>query len=477
MENPEQEQPGLASTNETGTQDTPPQKSLCEMPPEVLMHIALALPCREFARMLQTSRYIHDTINTHWIWHKRFTTRFGQTILQPLVRSRTPTPPPDSTRSSQVLNTSTGNENPPGGPSAPSSPTTENTHDIHTEQGEEACEAMKPAISKGKNRKVDLRKTTEVSKEELVSLYKKYSRMILPAEDMDIVHMGDRYWKMIEYPSSHFGKLAELRSVWWMDVAVVFRGVPPGRYRIQWRLSVTSDAPVVNSEFRAVLFDKDENASTTSTIPEAIMFKPRTVQEFTEQTDSKVAKADRKPFRNLFKGFATLELPADLVVDEDYQNVFVQIRNHEGWKSGLYIDYVRLVDLDDPVRSKDRIALRTEDSGCNVDEPVNDEGEEYYPSSSNSWLGNALGVRPNLTNNDSGSSRRPGGARSRAFRHVARLSDASATSLSPTTSAPSSPHLSATKTGNNNDNQPSPGSWYKLFAFLVIYCMYISWTQ
>lgn len=60
------------------------------------------------------------------------------------------------------------------------------------------------------------------------------------------------------------------------------------------------------------------------------MFKPRTVQEFTEQTDSKVTKADRKPFRNLFRGFTTLELPADLVIDEDYQNVYVQIRNHEG---------------------------------------------------------------------------------------------------------------------------------------------------
>ncbi|KAG0038374.1 hypothetical protein BGZ82_000332 [Podila clonocystis] len=432
--------------------------SLCEMPPEVLMHIALALPCREFARMLQTSRLIHDTINTHWIWHKRFTTRFGQTILEPLVRSRTPSPPPDSPMpgvSSPTPDNSTGNENLPSSPSTLSSPTTENAHNIHSEGGDEG-EAMKPAINKGKHRKVDLRKTTEVSKEDLVSLYKKYSRIILPAEDMDIVHMGDRYWKMIEHPSSHFGKLAELRSVWWMDVAVVFHGVPPGRYRIQWRLSVTSDAPVVNSEFRAVLFDKDENASSTSHLPEAIMFRPRTVQEFTEQTDSKVAKADRKPFRNLFRGFATLELPADLVIDEDYQNVFVQIRNHEGWKSGLYIDYVRLVDLDDPVRCKDRIASRNEDRGY-VDETVNDEGEEYYPSSSNSWLGNALGFHPNLKNNNSGPSRLPRGARSRAFRHVARLSDASAASVSPTSSAPSSPHLSATNPGTSV-NQLNPGS-------------------
>ncbi|KAF8953727.1 hypothetical protein BGZ52_004560 [Haplosporangium bisporale] len=466
MESTEQQQRGLASASETNPQASTP-KSLCEMPPDVLMHIALALPCREFARMLQTSRYIHDTINTHWIWHQRFTTRFGQTVLEPLVYSRTPTPPPLDN------STLTGDEHVPSPSSIPSSPTTENPH-IHTEGGQ-ASEAMKPAV-KGRHRKVDLRKTTEVSKDDLVALYEKYARVILPAEDMDICHMGDRYWKMIEHRSSLFGKLAELRSVWWMDVAAVFHGVPPGRYRIQWRLSVTSDAPVVNSEFRVVLFDKDESTSNISTHPEAIMFKPRTVQEFTEQTDSKVTKADRKPFRNLFRGFTTLELPADLVIDEDFQNVYVQIRNHEGWKSGLYIDYVRLVDLDDPVRSKDRISSRTEDTGFNVDEPVNDEGEEYYPSS-NSWLGNALGVHLNITNNNRGPSRLPGGARSRAFRHVARLSDASAVSLSPTASAPSSPHLSATNPGNNNNNQPSPGSWYKLFAFLVIYCVYVFWTQ
>ncbi len=82
--------------------------------------------------------------------------------------------------------------------------------------------------------------------------------MTLPAEDMAICHMGDRYWIMIDSASSSYGKLAELRSVWWMDVVAVFYGVPPGRYKVQWRVKVTSDAPVVNSEFKAILFDKHE---------------------------------------------------------------------------------------------------------------------------------------------------------------------------------------------------------------------------
>ena len=184
MENTEQQQPGLASTSETNPQASTP-KSLCEMPPEVLMHIALALPCREFARMLQTSRYIHDTINTHWIWHMRFTTRFGQTILESFVYSRPPTPPPLDTPQSGISSpqhpTSTpmlDNSTPIGDEhlsSVPSSPTTENPQ-IDTEDGG-ASEAMKPAI-KGKHRKVDLRKTTEVSKEDLITLFKKYSKFL-----------------------------------------------------------------------------------------------------------------------------------------------------------------------------------------------------------------------------------------------------------------------------------------------------------
>ena len=90
-----------------------------------------------------------------------------------------------------------------------------------------------------------------------------------------------------------------------------------------WFLGIVSHIPC------SLLF-MGQSTSNISAHPEAIMFKPRTVQEFTEQTDSKVTKADRKPFRNLFRGFTTLELPADLVIDEDYQNVYVQIRNHEG---------------------------------------------------------------------------------------------------------------------------------------------------
>jgi hypothetical protein len=86
--------------------------------------------------------------------------------------------------------------------------------------------------------------------------------MTLPAEDMLICHMGDRYWRMIDSENSKFGRLAQLQSVWWMDVIAIFKGVPPGRYKVQWRLKVTSDAPIINTDFKATLFGKDEVSVT-----------------------------------------------------------------------------------------------------------------------------------------------------------------------------------------------------------------------
>ncbi|KAF9960317.1 hypothetical protein BGZ70_008640 [Mortierella alpina] len=550
-----------ASQGSPDALDTIPSrpKTLCEMPEEVLMHIGLALPCREFGRFLQTNRQIHDCLDTHYVWHQRFTTRFGQPILQSRLRpafqtsdhssspqSSAPPSPRFPTNTSQdnlssnnsaaSLGSAEGNSgdqrlssyfshhqqhnnhhnnqdpqhassshsgaSSPYGFSRSSSP----TPDVHgvdrvalpsgggssgssssdDEQDDEA--AKRPAKAKGKGRKIDLRKTTKASKELLIELYRHYSRMTLPAEDMAICHMGDRYWIMIDSASSSYGKLAELRSVWWMDVVAVFYGVPPGRYKVQWRVKVTSDAPVVNSEFKAILFDKHEDHTAVSGRPDAILFKPRNVQEFTQHTDSQVMKADRKPFRNLFKGFTILELPGELVVEDDFQGVFLQIRNIEGWKSGLYVDYARLVDLDDPERSKDRLAASTRVESA-LDEEVNDEGEEYYPTSDGpamSWLQNLHGISP-LT------------FRSRGFRQynpvdgstpldVGAGSSSEGRTIPPAGSAAvpagmSSSSSSATTTAiprsrANGDGEATelPDTWYRVFAILFVYCIYVYWT-
>ncbi|KAF9358615.1 hypothetical protein BGX26_001307 [Mortierella sp. AD094] len=526
--------------------------SLTDMPVEVLMQIALQLPCKEFARFLQANRAIYDVVNSHYIWHQRFAARFGQTILKSKLEnaktkpasntsSRPPSPrfPPDantnssnngspSTVASQAYQGHYHNHQDPASStstpvsSAPSSPqsvhsqiltSADNSSDCNDDEGPsegndaDSAAAKDRSAEKGKGRKIDLRKTTEVSKDVLIELYRQYSRMTLPAEDMQICHMGDRYWKMVESRSSTFGRLAQLQSVWWMDVVAVFRGVPPGRYKVQWRVKVTSDAPIVNSEFRAVLFDKDEEGAPADK-PDSIHFKPRNVQEFTERTDTKVTKADRKPFRNLFrKDFTILELPGDLIIEDDFQNVFLQISNHEGWKSGLCIDYVRLVDMDDPEKSIHRLAFRGEGPSpptSGSEEEVNDEGEEYYPTATSSsslpWLQTALGISPDVRIN-------PLTYRSRAFRQYnpvgnsAQLDVGARTPPSPSseitsetiaessTSASSRSNNNAGGSGSGSGNgsanrldangrpMQDPNSWYKLYAILFIYCLYVFWTQ
>ncbi|KAI1319159.1 hypothetical protein EDD11_004802 [Mortierella claussenii] len=365
-----------------------------------------------------------------------------------------------------------------------------NDDDVRSGDSSSGEDAAAKRLAKGKGRKIDLRKTTKLTKQQLIELYKKYAQMTLPAEEMDICHMGNRYWKMVESRSSTFGKLAQLYSVWWMDVSGLFISVPAGRYKVQWRVKVTSDAPIINSEFKAILFDTLEDKSVVGERPNALYFKPRNVQEFMECTDSNVTKADRKPFRKLFKkGFTIMELPGDLIIEEEFQNVFVQIRNCEGWKSGLYVDYVRLVDMDSPKQNKH--VLSAPSAEVSEDEEVNDEGEEYYPTSSSSsslpWLQSALGINPDVKIN-------PLTYRSRAFRQYnpadssvlmnvgARSSPSSSASTAfesgtAPTSSQARPSSRETQLGHNGYLEENPNAWYGLYAVLILYCIYIFLAQ
>ncbi|KAF9544255.1 hypothetical protein EC957_012301 [Mortierella hygrophila] len=434
------------------------KKSLRDLPAEVLIHIGLALPCREFGRFLQTNKTIHSCLDSHYVWHLRFTTRFGQTILEdklnpslpnnsdfarlsppPIPSSpRLPSPNSQTFHSSSNINSNNNSANaspilqqqqqfnnhldPVSAassplPSAASSPRLTPSGAPHTppsdsssddgsgsngsgngEEGSSSSSAKRPP--KGKARRIDLRRTNMASKEMLIDIYKQLSRMTLPAEDMIIAHMGNQFWRMITSSESKYGKLAELASVWWMDVIAIFYGVPPGRYKVQWRLKVRSDGPVVNTEFRAVLFGKHEDPNTVGERPNTLTFRPTSKQEFVQHTDSQGSKVNKKPFSNLFKGFTILELPGELIVEDDYRGVFLQIRNHDDWKSGLYIDYVRLVNLDDPEQSQESLANGLHGQRVAAgNEPVDDEGEEYYPTSSSSsgplpWFQQALGINP-----------------------------------------------------------------------------------
>ena len=156
------------------------------------------------------------------------------------------------------------------------------------------------------------------------------------------------------------------------------------------------------------------------------------------------------------------------------------------------------MDLNDPDQSKELLSSRAGTFRSAVEEEVNDEGEEYYPSSSSSgampWLQNALGINPDIAIS-------PLTFRSRAFRQynpvdssaqldvgarspptLATASGSGTTSTSgssatETQSGPSSTQGGRSQMDANGHPREESDTWYKIYAFLFLYCVYIFWTQ
>ncbi|KAK3841491.1 MAG: hypothetical protein J3R72DRAFT_444978 [Linnemannia gamsii] len=275
-----------------------PPPSLCTVPVDVLNAIALVLPCREFGRLLQTNRYIHDTLDTHWIWHQRFVARMGQDFLAAKlkqVEEDAPTPAP-----------------------------------FTVAESEDKC--------------AHLGKTSAASKEHLIEWYRQYSRTIIPARDMAIVHMANHgfHWTMCMNNDSQFGEMARLGHVNWLDVSAVFYGVTPGQYYVQWGLVVDTVDAVQYALFRAVALSIHESPSWDNTHPNTIGFIPQRATTFIQHTNS--------PTRDRFnEGPMIFQLPDILAITPDHPTVFVQFKDHDNFrsKSSLSVDYVRLVRVDD----------------------------------------------------------------------------------------------------------------------------------
>jgi hypothetical protein len=217
-------------TKGKGTKDTKDiKKSLSDMPAEVLIQIGLALPCRDFGRFLQTNRTIHSYLDSHYVWHQRFITRFGQTILEDklnpplpnkdpskLTPPSTPLTPRFPSTNSQTFHSSSNNSSinnsantsptlqqpqqqfdnhldpvsaassplPSAASSprlipsaAPYTPPSESSSDVGSDsddgngdEGSSSSRAKRPP--KGKVRQIDLRRTNRASKAMLIDMYR-----------------------------------------------------------------------------------------------------------------------------------------------------------------------------------------------------------------------------------------------------------------------------------------------------------------
>ncbi|KAI8816938.1 uncharacterized protein EV422DRAFT_266365 [Fimicolochytrium jonesii] len=58
----------------------------------------------------------------------------------------------------------------------------------------------------------------------------------VPAEKLNIIWNNGQWWKIIESPESHSGKVALLNAAWWFDARCEIKGVPRGKYIPTWRV-------------------------------------------------------------------------------------------------------------------------------------------------------------------------------------------------------------------------------------------------
>ncbi|KAF9572213.1 hypothetical protein EC968_010151 [Mortierella alpina] len=244
---------------------------------------------------------------------------------------------------------------------------------------------------------------------QLIRLYQRFSRTIIPALEMRIAHADKaRYWVFAQTVVSQFGTVAVLRSIWWMDIVAVFYGVDlssKARYKVQWRLRTENESAIVGSEFRAVVFGKDEDPLSPEILKDraaSVSFKPETFSAYVRHTDLSLDRccasttkprlptlaSSPPPSESLFSRtrgafykpsywtrpvdrlstpltsengperfidpadlkFRILTLPESIAMDQvelpfarTTGGIVVQIRNYTNWKSGLRIDYAQLI--------------------------------------------------------------------------------------------------------------------------------------
>ena len=173
-----------------------PPRRLLDLPIEILMELALCLECRDFSQFIQTCRSIHDSLDTHYIWHRRFLIRFGQPFLtsklreHKLVPESSPSSPiSPSSPASPVFSTSSsgyfGSPSHSPSTSTASSPRLEDGYlSSNPSEGESSDHHEDDQVNadktdlKGKGRQFDIRKTNEASKEFLISLYRQWCKSI-----------------------------------------------------------------------------------------------------------------------------------------------------------------------------------------------------------------------------------------------------------------------------------------------------------
>ncbi|KAI9006618.1 hypothetical protein CLU79DRAFT_840802 [Phycomyces nitens] len=188
---------------------------------------------------------------------------------------------------------------------------------------------------------------------------------ISAVDDMTISYMNSEYWETVPTDESSYGHIAKLNAVCWFLMLGRLDAVPPGSYRVQWRMRVHNGTGwYLNFNFRATL----EEINDIHTISEGTY----------NMTDGFYGDPSI-----LNRGWIVVTIPGTLVIDEKLGFSTVNFSHDDvstTWKHALEFDWCRLVPVSNTTRYDDsKIYVQYDNDNRMI--TVKDDsilGEEYY---------------------------------------------------------------------------------------------------
>ncbi|OZJ04293.1 hypothetical protein BZG36_02573 [Bifiguratus adelaidae] len=174
--------------------------------------------------------------------------------------------------------------------------------------------------------------------------------------DCDIAWKNSRhYWNMIPEETSVFGEAAYLRLVFWFDVNVIIRNVPPGEYDVEWRVRLAPASRQLGRHLYRWTLNMLANPLVDADIAhlaDPIAFTTPEIGECCVQN-----------------GWSILKAPTPLLIRRSwgYTHVRVALENKDSNpKHQIMVDGVRLVKRDFSRDGWDRIGVDIDAQGTSL---------------------------------------------------------------------------------------------------------------
>lgn len=181
--------------------------------------------------------------------------------------------------------------------------------------------------------------TTHLTVLDLKKKYVQLSRQIIPATEMQAVHLAKantrtQYLVHMAMADCTYGSVLRLQKVCWLDISASFQGVLPGEYQVLWRTRKDPLRPVGSPQSEVHMSVSCEGVhSSADGSQDEQMEVVHHLSHFNDLPDEQ-----------------WVDVPGGNILIADFATVSVRLWCHSGeWKCGLSWDYVKLVDVNQPL--------------------------------------------------------------------------------------------------------------------------------